>query len=106
MHNKKWLKPEKKSTQREVFIVFVNEYYWLLQFIKANENYYPKAFLEKYNFNKGIKMYSNNSWEVHCDEEHDEKCIDLLLEAIRTIWGIYLKKNKKWKKGNFFKLRL
>ena len=34
MHNKKYLKAEKKSTQKKAFIVFVNEQYWLIQFIK------------------------------------------------------------------------
>ena len=43
-------------------------------------------FLEKYYFNKGIEVYSNNSYYVESEEEYyDEKCIVLFLEAIRKI---------------------
>ena len=34
---------------------------------KENENYYPKVFLEKYNFNKDIEIFSNNSYYVNYD---------------------------------------
>ena len=53
---------------------------------RKDENYYPKVFLEKYIFNKDIKIYSNNSYYVDSDEEYyDKKCIDLFLESIRKI---------------------
>ena len=41
-------------------------------------------FLEKYNFNKGREIYSNNSYNVDSDGGYyDEKCIDLFLETIK-----------------------
>ena len=43
-------------------------------------------FLEKYNFNKDIKIYSNSSYYVDSDEEYyDEKCIDLVLDTMKEI---------------------
>ena len=60
--------------------------------------------LEKYNFNKDIEVYSNNSYYADSDEEYyDEKFIDLFLETIRKIWSIYFQKKKK-KHKDFFKL--
>ena len=42
--------------------------------------------LEKYNFNKNIDVYSNNSYHVDSDEEYyDEKWIDSFLATIRKI---------------------
>ena len=41
--------------------------------------------LEKYNFNKDIEVYSNNSYYADSDEEYDEKFIDLFSETIRKI---------------------
>ena len=65
----------------------------MIQLIKK-ENYYPKVFLEKYNFNKDIEIYSNNSYCIDSDKEYyDEKQISLFLETIRKIWWIYF-----WKK--------
>ena len=65
----------------------------MIQLIKK-ENYYPKVFLEKYNFNKDIEIYSNNSYYIDSDKEYyDEKQISLFLETIRKIWWIYF-----WKK--------
>ena len=65
----------------------------MIQLIKK-ENYYPKVFLEKYNFNKDIEIYSNNSYYIDSDKEYyDEKEIFLFLETIRKIWWIYF-----WKK--------
>ena len=43
------------------------------------ENYYLKVFLEKYNFNESIEIYSNYSYYVDSD---DEKHIDLFLETM------------------------
>ena len=49
--------------------------------------------LEKYNFNKDIEVYSNNSYYADSDEEYyDEKFRDLFLETIRKIWWIYFSK--------------
>ena len=46
-----------------------NDWFSLLK--KKNENYYPKVFLEKYDFDKDIKkIYSNNSYYVDCNEEY------------------------------------
>ena len=45
----------------------------MIQFIKKKkkiETYYPKVFLEKYNFNKDIDICSNNSYYVDSDEEY------------------------------------
>ena len=56
--------------------------------------------LEKYNFNKDIEVYSNNSYYADSDEEYDEKFIDLFLETIRKIWSIYFSKKKE--KTGFF----
>ena len=43
--------------------------------------YHPNVFLEKYNFDNDIEVYSNNSYCVDFDEEcYDEKCIDLFLK--------------------------
>ena len=42
-------------------------------------------FLEKYNFNKDIEIYSNNSYYVDSDEEY----VDLFLETIRKMRWIY-----------------
>ena len=43
-------------------------------------------FLEKYNFNKDIEIYSNNSYYVDSDEEYyDEEYVDLFLETIRKM---------------------
>ena len=53
---------------------------------KNKTNYYPKVFLEKYNFNKDIEIYSNNSYYVDSDEEYyDEEYVDLFLETIRKM---------------------
>ena len=51
-------------------------------------------FLEKYNFNKDIKIYSNNSYYVDSDEKYyDEKFMDLSLETTRKMqWTNFLKK--------------
>ena len=49
--------------------------------------------LEKYNVNKDIEVYSNNSYYADSDEEYDdEKFRDLFLETIRKIWWIYFSK--------------
>ena len=57
---------------------------------KKKKNYYPKVFLEKYNFNKDIEIYSNNSYYVDSDEEYyDEEYVDLFLETIRKMRWIY-----------------
>ena len=54
----------------------------MIQFIKNNENFYPKVFLEKYNLSEDIEIYSNNSYYVDSDEEcYDEKFKDLILET-------------------------
>ena len=67
---------------------------------KKNENYYPRVFLEKYDFNKDVDIYSDNSYYVDSDEEnYHEKWRDFFLEAIGKIWWIYLKKKKKFKLG-------
>ena len=59
--------------------------------------------LEKYNFNKDIEVYSNNSYYADSDEEYDdEKFRDLFLETIRKIWWIYLSIRKNIR--TFFKL--
>ena len=65
----------------------------MIRFIK-NENCYPKPFLEKYNFNIYIEIYSNNSYYADSDEKyHDGKFMDLFLETIRKIrWSFFLKK--------------
>ena len=53
---------------------------------KKIENYYPKVFLEEYDFNKDTEIYSNNSYYVDSDEEYyDEECIDLFLETLTKI---------------------
>ena len=72
----------------------------MIQFIKKNENYYPRVFLEKYDFNKDVDIYSDNSYYVDSDEEnYREKWRDFFLEAIGKIWWIYLKKKKNFKLG-------
>ena len=51
-----------------------------------NEFYYPKLVLEKYNFDNGIEVYSNNSYYVEFYAEYyDEKYINLFLKTIRKI---------------------
>ena len=51
-----------------------------------NEFYYPKLVLEKYNFDNGIEVYSNNSYYVDFYAEYyDEKYINLFLKTIRKI---------------------
>ena len=70
----------------------------MIHFIK---NCFPKVFLEKYNFNDSIEIYSD-SCIIDSDEEYsddsdeensDEKiqtkkteCINLFLEETRIIW--------------------
>ena len=47
----------------------------MIQFIKKNQKYYAKVFLEKYNFNKDKAIYSNGSYYVDFDEEYyNGKC--------------------------------
>ena len=48
----------------------------------------------KYNSNKDIEIYSNNSYNVGSDEEYyDEKCKDLFLGITEKIWWIYFLKS-------------
>ena len=57
---------------------------------KKNENYYPRVFLEKYDFNKDVDIYSDNSYYVDSDEEYyHEKWRDFFLETIGKIWWIF-----------------
>ena len=56
-------------------------------------------FPEKYNSNKDIEIYSNNSYNVGSDEEYyDEKCKDLFLGTTEKIWCIFWKVKKEYQK--------
>ena len=51
-------------------------------------------FPEKYNSNRDIEIYPNNSYYAGSDDEYyDEKCKDLLLETTEKIWWIYFLKS-------------
>ena len=58
--------------------------FFLIDSIYAkNENYYPKVFLENYNFNDYIEIYSDEEYSDDSDEKiqiNKNKCIDLYLE--------------------------
>ena len=76
---------------------------------KKNENYYPKVFLGKYDFNKDTEIYSNNSYYVDSDEEYYEKMCRFIFRNIKKIWWISFKEIRKnirhfYKLGNFYKL--
>ena len=51
VYNKKYLKAEKKSTQKKAFNVILT-----VSVYKKDENYYSKVFLEKYNFNDSYNV--------------------------------------------------
>ena len=52
VYNKKYLKAEKKSTQKKAFNVILT-----VSVYKKDENYYSKVFLEKYNFNDSYNVW-------------------------------------------------
>ena len=67
IYNKKYLKAEKKINTKEGFHRICKRVILIDSVYKENENYYPKVFLEKYNFNKDIEIFSNNSYYVNYD---------------------------------------
>ena len=74
VYNKKYIRTESTINTKEIFQCFYIPVTLLNLVNRKDENYYPKVFLEKYNFNKDIEIYSNNFYLVNSDEEyHDEK---------------------------------
>ena len=60
----------------------------LIDFVcRKDENYYPKVFLEKHNFNEKIKIYSDDSYNV-----------DLMKNILMILVKKILMKKSKWRK--------
>ena len=57
VYNKRYIKHENKES-------FQNSVY------RKDENYFLKMFLEKFDFDKDVEIYSNNSYYVDSDEKH------------------------------------
>ena len=47
---------------------------------RKDENYYPKVFLEKYNFNDDIEIYPDNSYNGDSHEEYSDDSDDSVEE--------------------------
>ena len=50
---------------------------------RKDEDYYPKVFVESYNFNDYVEIYSNEEYSVNSDEKiqiNEIKCIYFYLE--------------------------
>ena len=50
---------------------------------RKDEDYYPKVFVESYNFNDYVEIYSNEKYSVNSDEKiqiNEIKCIYFYLE--------------------------
>ena len=48
----------------------------MIDLVYKDENYYPKAFFEKYNFNGKIEIHSHDSYNVDSDEEYSDDSDD------------------------------
>ena len=80
VYKKKYIKTESKTRTKECFQCFYTPVIVIDSVYRKVENYYLKVFLEKYNFNESIEIYSNYYYYVDSD---DEKHIDLFLETMR-----------------------
>ena len=68
VYNKRYIKYEKKESFQWFYIpVILNDSGY-----RKDENYFLKMFLEKFDFDKDIEIYSNNSYYVDSHEEHYE----------------------------------
>ena len=74
----------------------------MIDLVYKDENYYPKAFFEKYNFNGKIEIHCHDSYNVDSDEEYSDDSDDydeknpmkkIQMEKIKCI-NLSLKKNK------------
>ena len=52
---------------------------------RKDENYYPKVFLEKYNFIENRNIFSNSDEEYHYQE-----CINLFLDFLKKKYEFFL----------------
>ena len=56
---------------------------------RKDRNYYPKVFLEKYNFNDKIKIYSDDSYNVdsneECTDDSDEENSDEKIQMKKIV---------------------
>ena len=48
----------------------------MIDLVYKDENYYPKAFFEKYNFNGKIEIHCHDSYNVDSDEEYSDDSDD------------------------------
>ena len=66
VYNKRYIKHEnKESFQWFYILVILNDSVY-----RKDENYFLEMFLEKFDFDKDVEIYSNNSYYVDSDEKH------------------------------------
>ena len=80
VHNKKYLKAEKKVNTVEIFQCIYTQVILIHSVYRNDGNYYPKVFLAKYNywviegkmsvFNDDMETHPDGSYSVDTDEEH------------------------------------
>ena len=102
VHNKKYPKVENKSTQKEAFnVILIDSVY------RADENYYPKFYLEKCNSNDSLNVESDEEYFDDFDDSYEKitmkkvpsektqmkkiKSINLFLEETIDLTSIYTK---------------